>query len=109
MRASSSKSLWEQKGTAAETAGSKSFQQQEPLREKVQGDNREKRSQYGDTLAVRAVALGWGAVGGLVLLAWMDYLLLALMLNFFLTGTWRIDWGRGTTGTSRASLSAALF
>ena len=48
--------------------------------------------------------LGWGAAGGLLLLAWGYSLLLALLLGSFQTGSWLIDWDRGATCTSRTSL-----
>ena len=44
----------------------------------------------------------------MLLLAWRDSLLLALMLSSFLTWSWLIDWCRGATGTSRASPQGKL-
>ena len=117
-RASSSRSLREQELPATETNGSKSFQQQEHPGEKergdersglgTRGDDRKKRSHYRDTMAVRAAVLGCGAAGGLLLLARWDSLLLALLLGSFLTWSWLIDWCRGATCTSRASLQGKL-
>ena len=46
----------------------------------TRGDDREKRNHYRDTMAVWTAILGWGAAGGLLLLAWGDFLLLALLL-----------------------------
>ena len=46
--------------------------------------------------------------GGLLLLAWCDSLLLALLLGTFLAWSWLIDWCRGATCTSRASLQGKL-
>ena len=55
-------------------------------------------------MAVWTAMLGWGAAGGLLLLAWGDSLLLAMLLGSFLTGSWLIDWDRGATCISRTSL-----
>ena len=42
-------------------------------------------------------------MGGLLLLAWGDFLRMALLLGSFLAGSGLIDWGSGATCTSRTS------
>ena len=86
-----SRSLRKQERPAAEASGSLSFPRQEPPREKelgdersglgTGGDDRERRNHYRDTMVVRAAILGCGAAGGLLLMAWGDSLLLAVLLG----------------------------
>lgn len=59
-------------------------------------------------MTARAAVLGCGATGGLLLLAWCDSLLLALLLGTFLAWSWLIDWCRGAQCSSRAGLQGKL-
>ena len=69
----------------------------------TRGEDREKRNHHRDTRAIWTTILGWGAVGGLLLLAWGDSLQLALLLGSFLAGSGLIKGCRGATCTFRTS------
>jgi len=59
-------------------------------------------------MLTRAALLSCGATGGLVLLAWYDSMLLAVLLGSVLSWAWLMDWCKGSYCSSPARLDGKI-
>jgi len=79
----------------------------EDLGERV-GFCRKRNIVRGKKMVTRAQFLSFGATGGLLLLAWFDSFLLALLLGSVIFWAWLMDWCQGSFCTSPARLDGKI-